>query len=52
VRRFDRRLRELCGFGTYQALIGHIEKHTPAALLLDGDGAEVGADETNLFDRG
>jgi ectoine hydroxylase-related dioxygenase (phytanoyl-CoA dioxygenase family) len=46
VRRFDRRLRDLCGFGTYQALIGHIEKQTPAARLLDGE------DDENLFDRG
>jgi ectoine hydroxylase-related dioxygenase (phytanoyl-CoA dioxygenase family) len=46
VRRFGPRLRELCGFGVYHALIGHIEKHTPAALLLDDDG------ETNLFDLG
>ena len=49
VRRFDRRLRDLCGFGTYHALIGHIEKHTPATLLLDCDASE---DPTNLFDRG
>jgi ectoine hydroxylase-related dioxygenase (phytanoyl-CoA dioxygenase family) len=47
VRGFDRRLRELCGFGTYAALIGHIEKQTPAARLLDVDDVEP-----NLFDQG
>jgi ectoine hydroxylase-related dioxygenase (phytanoyl-CoA dioxygenase family) len=45
VRGFDKRLRDLCGFGTYHALIGHIEKQTPASLLLDGEP------DTALFDR-
>ena len=39
VARFPERLRELCGFGTYRGLIGHIDKSTPAERLL---GADVG----------
>ncbi len=35
VRRFEPRLQELCGFGTYRNLIGHIDKKTPAQRLLD-----------------
>jgi len=42
VRRFSPRLRELAGFTTYNGLIGHIDKKTPAERLL-GD-----ADETKL----
>ncbi|MBX3497251.1 MAG: phytanoyl-CoA dioxygenase family protein [Parvibaculum sp.] len=34
VKSFEPRLRELCGFGTYQNLIGHIDKKTPAQRLL------------------
>jgi len=34
VRRFEPRLQELCGFGTYRSLIGHIDKKTPAQRLL------------------
>ena len=33
VRRFSPRLRELCGFGTYSGLIGHIDRRTPAEAL-------------------
>ena len=33
VRGFSPRLQELCGFGVYFGLIGHIDKHTPAQLL-------------------
>lgn len=35
VREFEPRLQELCGFGTYRNLIGHIDKKTPAQRLLD-----------------
>lgn len=35
VKEFEPRLRELCGFGTYRNLIGHIDKKTPAQRLLD-----------------
>ena len=36
VRSFEPRLQELCGFSVYQGLIGHIDKHAPAKLLLSG----------------
>ena len=35
ARRFSPRLRELVGYGIYNGLIGHIDKHDPAHLLLD-----------------
>ncbi len=31
--RFSPRLRELCGYGVYNGLIGHIDKHSPAEML-------------------
>lgn len=34
VKTFEPRLQELCGFGTYRSLIGHIDKKTPAQRLL------------------
>ncbi|HLH28551.1 MAG TPA: phytanoyl-CoA dioxygenase family protein, partial [Acidimicrobiales bacterium] len=34
VRTFEPRLQELCGFGLYRGLIGHIDKQVPAKLLL------------------
>lgn len=34
VKTFDPRLQDLCGFGAYRALIGHIDKKTPAQRLL------------------
>lgn len=33
VRGFSPRLRELCGFGIYSGLIGHIDKKSPAEVL-------------------
>jgi len=36
IRRFEPRLQELCGFGVYNFLIGHIDKRSPAELLLEG----------------
>jgi ectoine hydroxylase-related dioxygenase (phytanoyl-CoA dioxygenase family) len=45
VRNFTPRLRELCGFGTYLHLIGHIDKRTPAQVFFDDAGAD------SLFDR-
>jgi ectoine hydroxylase-related dioxygenase (phytanoyl-CoA dioxygenase family) len=36
VRTFSPRLRELCGFGVYSGLIGHIERRSPADVVLDG----------------
>lgn len=41
---FEPRLQELCGFGTYQHLIGHIDKQTPAQRLLGRGG------RASLFD--
>ncbi len=34
ARRFPPRLRELCGYGIYNGLIGHIDKQAPADVLL------------------
>ena len=42
---FSPRLQELCGFGTYRGLIGHIDRQTPAQRLFGGDGP------ASLFDR-
>ncbi len=39
ARRFSPRLRELCGYGIYNGLIGHIDKHSPAELLDADPGA-------------
>jgi ectoine hydroxylase-related dioxygenase (phytanoyl-CoA dioxygenase family) len=41
---FEPRLQELCGFGTYHHLIGHIDKQTPAQRLLGRAG------KASLFD--
>jgi ectoine hydroxylase-related dioxygenase (phytanoyl-CoA dioxygenase family) len=41
VRRFPKRLQELCGFSVYNGLIGHIDKHSPSELLLKGDGGSM-----------
>ncbi|MEO2169042.1 MAG: phytanoyl-CoA dioxygenase family protein, partial [bacterium] len=38
ARGFSPRLRELVGYGVYNGLIGHIDKHSPAELL-DDDAA-------------
>ena len=38
VKDFSPRLQDLCGFGTYHDLIGHIDKQSPAQVLL-GSGA-------------
>jgi ectoine hydroxylase-related dioxygenase (phytanoyl-CoA dioxygenase family) len=35
VAAFETRLQQLCGFGTYRGLIGHIDKQTPARRLFD-----------------
>jgi ectoine hydroxylase-related dioxygenase (phytanoyl-CoA dioxygenase family) len=36
VRGFEKRLQELCGFGVYNFLIGHIDKLSPAEVFLHG----------------
>ena len=38
VRTFSPRLQELVGYGVYNGLIGHIDKHSPAELL-SGEGS-------------
>jgi ectoine hydroxylase-related dioxygenase (phytanoyl-CoA dioxygenase family) len=44
VARFPARLRELVGYGVYNMLIGHINKHSPEQLLLgDAPDAEPGS---------
>jgi ectoine hydroxylase-related dioxygenase (phytanoyl-CoA dioxygenase family) len=37
VRRFPRRLQELCGYSIYNGLLGHIDKQHPGKLLLGSD---------------
>lgn len=39
ARRFSPRLRELCGYGIYLGLIGHIDKKLPSRVILDGEPA-------------
>jgi ectoine hydroxylase-related dioxygenase (phytanoyl-CoA dioxygenase family) len=41
VRSFPPRLQELCGFGTFRGLIGHIDRRTPAQRLLDGESGAM-----------
>jgi ectoine hydroxylase-related dioxygenase (phytanoyl-CoA dioxygenase family) len=38
ARTFSPRLQELCGFGVYRGLIGHVNKHAPREVVL-GDAA-------------
>lgn len=45
VKSFEPRLQELCGFGLYNGLIGHIDKQVPAKLLL-----ESGLDSPMIWD--
>jgi ectoine hydroxylase-related dioxygenase (phytanoyl-CoA dioxygenase family) len=46
VRTFSPELQELCGFGVYKGLIGHIDRRTPAQALF-----ETEADHRMLWDR-
>jgi ectoine hydroxylase-related dioxygenase (phytanoyl-CoA dioxygenase family) len=41
VATFEPRLRELCGFGTYRGLMGHIDKQTPAQRLFDDENRPI-----------
>ena len=45
VAEFSPRLRQLCGYGVYHGLIGHINKHDPIELL-----GEIPSDQM-LFDN-
>jgi len=46
VHTFSPELQELCGFGVYKGLIGHIDRRTPAQALF-----ETEADHRMLWDR-
>ncbi|QYG93917.1 phytanoyl-CoA dioxygenase [Iamia sp. SCSIO 61187] len=48
ARTFPPALRRLCGFGVYRGLIGHIDKHDPAVVLLD---EPTSGEPATLFDR-
>ena len=39
VARMPARMQELVGYGMYNGLIGHIDKRTPAEVLLGGSGS-------------
>lgn len=41
VRTFEPRLQELCGFGIYRGLMGHIDKRSPADRLLGADASPI-----------
>ncbi|MGQ0831543.1 MAG: phytanoyl-CoA dioxygenase family protein [Microthrixaceae bacterium] len=43
---FDQRLQQLCGYGVYFGLIGHIDKHDPIELLRGDAGLHM------VWDRG
>ncbi len=45
LREFSPELQQLCGFGVYRGLIGHIERRTPASIFLGDDGRPM------LWDR-
>jgi ectoine hydroxylase-related dioxygenase (phytanoyl-CoA dioxygenase family) len=47
VRGFSPALQELCGFGVYKGLIGHIDRQSPAQRLIDPNSPN-----TMLWDRG
>ena len=46
VRSFSPELQELCGFGVFHGLIGHIDMQSPAQRLLDPDRAHQRPEET------
>lgn len=60
LRTFEPRLRELCGFGVYHGLIGHIDRRSPADVVLGpyppddaGSGGHgAGGDGSMIWDRG
>jgi ectoine hydroxylase-related dioxygenase (phytanoyl-CoA dioxygenase family) len=52
VERFSPRLRELVGYGVYNMLIGHINKHSPDQLLLEPAPAEPTTEDSPMvWDR-
>jgi ectoine hydroxylase-related dioxygenase (phytanoyl-CoA dioxygenase family) len=42
ARTFPKRLQQLIGYSVYSGLIGHIDKHDPRTLLLEGEVAPAG----------
>jgi ectoine hydroxylase-related dioxygenase (phytanoyl-CoA dioxygenase family) len=48
--RFEPRLRELVGYGVYNALVGHINKHSPVELLdaISDAASDAASDNANL----
>jgi ectoine hydroxylase-related dioxygenase (phytanoyl-CoA dioxygenase family) len=48
--RFSPRLRELCGYGVYNGLIGHINKHSPVEML-DAAAAKTDPDSPMIWDQ-
>ena len=48
ARTFGPRLRELCGYGVYHGLIGHIDRRSPAEVVLD---RSTGDDDGMVWDR-
>jgi ectoine hydroxylase-related dioxygenase (phytanoyl-CoA dioxygenase family) len=40
VATFEPRLQRLVGYGVYMGLIGHIDKRTPAQVLLGSEGRQ------------
>jgi ectoine hydroxylase-related dioxygenase (phytanoyl-CoA dioxygenase family) len=51
VERFSPRLRELVGYSVYNMLIGHINKQSPAQLLLDREAVPGGGPGPMVWDR-
>jgi ectoine hydroxylase-related dioxygenase (phytanoyl-CoA dioxygenase family) len=53
VQGFEPRLRELVGYGVYNMLIGHINKHSPEQLLLsdESSGDEPMGDSPMVWDK-
>ncbi len=49
--RFSPRLRQLCGYGIYRGLIGHIDKHDPVDLLDTSTGMHIGSSDPMVWDR-
>jgi ectoine hydroxylase-related dioxygenase (phytanoyl-CoA dioxygenase family) len=52
ARRFSPRLRELCGYGVYRGLIGHIDKHDPVEMLGDAGGPGTPGSGKMVWDEG
>jgi ectoine hydroxylase-related dioxygenase (phytanoyl-CoA dioxygenase family) len=49
--RFEPRLRELVGYSVYNALVGHINKHSPVEILDAVEPAEVERDSPIVWDK-